>query len=73
MIAIPRKNKKIIICAMTRKVFRYSLLWPHENEELHPGMKFKITVLGFFVITGLLILSLTTHFWITIKSIFFDL
>ncbi|XP_015838558.2 uncharacterized protein LOC107398581 [Tribolium castaneum] len=45
-------NQKIQISNMTRKVLRYSLLWPKTNEELNPGIEYQFSVLGFFLVTA---------------------
>ena len=59
---------KIQICRVSRTVFQYNLLWPDDDAELNPGIKFKFQVLTFFLFTGVLTVLTTIHFSLGIIS-----
>ncbi|EFA13313.2 odorant receptor 100, partial [Tribolium castaneum] len=46
----------------------YSLLWPVENDELSPGIRYKLTILAFFSITGILVFSISVYSVLEIKQ-----
>lgn len=60
---------EIKICSISRKVLKYSMLWPIKKEELNPGIRYKLTIFAFFSITGILVFSITLFSILEIKSI----
>ncbi|KAJ3644246.1 hypothetical protein Zmor_026914 [Zophobas morio] len=60
-------NEGIAICQTSRKIFRYSLVWPLEGNELSPGINDRIRVIIFFIINGIIIFSLSTHAYLLLK------
>ena len=59
---------EIKICRITRTMGQFSLLWPDDDEELNPGIRYKFKLAGFVLLTGIMSALNTIHLYMTVKG-----
>jgi hypothetical protein len=50
-------KSKITICRLTRKIMKYGLVWPSEDEEINPGKCFYLKVAIYSIVALLYFIS----------------
>lgn len=61
-------KSEIRICRATRKILQHSLIWPNDEDEMHPGKWYYIRIITFVLITSFWSGSTLIHCIMTVKS-----
>jgi hypothetical protein len=61
-------KSKITICRLTRKIMKYGLVWPSEDEEINPGKCFYLKVVIYSIVALLYFIIVCKHFILNLKS-----
>lgn len=61
-------SNEIKICYVTRKNMQISLIWPTNNEELHPGIWYYVKISVFLLCYGMFPFGTFLHLIVVLKS-----